>query len=99
MGGTKKPTISKLKKTASRRGGKEKKDERKRVIYKAHLPKEEVDKLMKYIEKQRYVTPFLLSRRAEIRLSLARQILRDLAEKGIIKLEGKNRELEVYTHS
>ncbi len=95
MGGTKKPTISKLKKLASRRDEK-KKDEKKREAYRSYITEKEKQDIVNFVKRQKYVTPYMISRRAEVKLSLARDLLRSLAKEGILKLEEKNRELEIY---
>jgi len=95
MGGTKKPTISKLKKLASRRDEK-KKEEKKREAYRSYISEKERQDIINFVKKQKYVTPYMVSRRAEVKLSLARDLLRSLAKEGILKLEEKNRELEIY---
>ena len=96
MGGTKKPTIPKLKKLASRREEKSKKEEKKKEPYKVYLTDREVEEIVNYVKRQRYITPYIISRKAEIKLSIARNLLRNLANEGIVKLEEKNRELEIY---
>ncbi len=95
MGGTKKPTISKLKKLTSRKEEK-KKEEKKREAYRAYIPEKEKQDIINFVKKQKYITPYMVSRKAEVKLSTARNILRSLAEEGVLKLEEKNRELEIY---
>ena len=95
MGGTKKPTISKLKKLTSRREEK-KKEEKKKEAYRAFITDKERQEIINYVKKLRYVTPYMISRKVEVKLSIARNILRNLADEGILKLEEKNRELEIY---
>jgi ribosomal protein S25 len=97
MGGTKKPTISKLKKMVTRGRQDSKKEEKRKEIYKYHITDKEKEDILNYIKKQKYVTPFMVSRKAEIRLSVARELLREFANNGTLKLIEKNRELEIYT--
>jgi len=97
MGGQKKPTISKLKKMLQgKRGKTEKKDEKKKVEYGVVITPELDKELRNYAKKQRYVTPYMISRKGEIKVSEARRYLKKLAEEGILKLVIKNRELEIY---
>ncbi len=97
MGGTKKPTISKLKKMAMRRDSSSRKgEEKKRDIYKGFLTSKEEDELKKYILKQRYITPSMLARRGEVRISIARRLLRKLKEEGLLELLEKHRDVEIY---
>ena len=97
MGGTKKPTISKLKKIVGKKEEKSKKEERKKEAYKVFIDPKEKEELKKYAKKVKYITPYLVSRKMEVKLSTARKILKELAEEGIIKLEEKNREVEIYS--
>jgi len=97
MGGQKKPTITKLKKMLQgKKGKREKKEGKKRIEYGVVITPEIKKELTAYIMKQKYVTPFIVSRKAEIKLSEARRFLKKLADTGKIQLVIKNRELEVY---
>ncbi len=97
MGGQKKPTISKLKKMLQGKSRDTRKEEKKKVEYGVVIDKNLEKELIGYIMKQRYVTPSLVSRRGEIKISEARRFLRRLYNEGKIKLELKNGDLEVYT--
>lgn len=96
MGGTKKPTITKLKKWMSGRKKETGKEERRKEVYKIVISSQMDKELRQYIKRLKYVTPFLISKRAEIKLSIARSYLRKLAEEGFVELVEKNRELEIY---
>ena len=97
MGGQKKPTITKLKKMLQgKKGKKEKKEEKKKVEYGVIITPDTEKDLIRYISRQKYVTPYLVSRKAEIKVSEARRFLRKLAEDGRLQLVIKNRELEIY---
>ena len=97
MGGQKKPTISKLKKMLQgKRGRVEKKDEKKKIEYGVVITSDLDKELRKFILRQKYITPYLVSRKGEIKVSEARRYLKRLREEGMLKLVIKNRELEVY---
>ena len=97
MGGQKKPTISKLKKMLQgKRGRVEKKDEKKKLEYGVVITSDLDKELRKFILRQKYITPYLVSRKGEIKVSEARRYLKRLREEGMLKLVIKNRELEVY---
>lgn len=97
MGGTKKPTLSKLRKMTMKKDKAGKKgEERKREIFKGYLTPKEEQELTKYILKQKYITPSMLSRRGELRISIARRLLRKLHNEGLLKLMEKHKDLEVY---
>jgi len=97
MGGQKKPTLTKLKKMLQgKKGRSDKKDEKKRVEYTVITSSQVEDELIKFIMRQRYVTPYMVSRKGEIKISEAKRLLRKLAYNSKVELVTKNRELEVY---
>jgi len=97
MGGQKKPTISKLKKMLQgKKGRAEKKDAKKRVEYGVVVTPDLEKELRRFILRQKYITPYLISRKGEIKISEARRYLKRLQEEGVLRLVIKNRELEVY---
>ncbi len=96
MGGQKKPTLTKLKKMLARASKTQKAEERKRTVYRYNLGSGEEKEILKYIFKLKYVTPYMLSRKMEIKISKSRAILRKLANEGKLKLVEKNRDFELY---
>jgi len=46
---------------------------------------------------QKAITPYMLSSRMGIPMSLAKKVLRVLADRGVIKLVDKSRRLAIYT--
>jgi len=97
MGGQKKPTISKLKKMLQgKKGRAEKKDEKRRVEYGVVVTPDLEKELRRFILRQKYITPYLISRKGEIKISEARRYLKRLQEERVLRLVIKNRELEVY---
>ena len=96
MGGQKKPTISKLKKMLHGKGKDTSKEEKKKVEYGVVIDGKLEKELKGYVLHQRYVTPSMVSRKAEIKISEAKRFLRQLYEEGLLKLEVKNGDLEVY---
>lgn len=97
MGGTKKPTLSKLRKMTMRKEKTGKKgDEKRREVYKGYITPKEEEELRGYILKQKYITPSMLSRKAELRISIARRLLRKLHNDGLLRLMEKHKDVEVY---
>lgn len=96
MGGQKKPTISKLKKMLQGRGKESGRDDKRKAEYGVVIDSNLEKELRSFILKQRYVTPSQISRKGEIKISEARKFLRKLMEEGILTLEVKNGDLEVY---
>ena len=96
MGGQKKPTISKLKKMLHGKGKDVRREEKKKVEYGVVIDSSLEKELISYIMKQKYVTPSMVSRKGEIKISEARRFLRKLYSDGKLTLEVKNGDLEVY---
>ena len=96
MGGQKKPTISKLKKMLEGKKRKSEKEEVRKVEYGVIIDEATRKELIGFIKNSKYVTPSMVSRKAEIKISEARRFLKELENQGMIRLELKNRELEVY---
>lgn len=96
MGGQKKPTISKLKKMLQGKRRDTDKEEKKKVEYGVLISNELEKELRNYVLKQKYVTPSQLSRKGEIKISEARRFLRRLMDEGVLKLDVKNGDLEIY---
>ncbi len=96
MGGQKKPTISKLKKMLEGKRKKSDKEETRKVEYGVLIDPQKREELLNYINGLRYVTPNMVSRKGEIKISVAKKFLRELEREGVVKLDIKNRELEIY---
>lgn len=96
MGGQKKPTLTKLKKMLTRSARAQRAEEKKRVIFRYNLAGGEEKEILNYISKQKYITPYMLSRKMEIKISKSRSILRKLADEGKLKLVEKNGDFELY---
>ncbi len=96
MGGQKKPTISKLKKMLEGKKRKSDREEVRKVEYGVIIDEATRKELIGFIKNSKYVTPSMVSRKAEIKISEARRFLKELENQGMIRLELKNRELEVY---
>lgn len=97
MGGQKKPTITKLKKMMAKSAKSQKiAEERRKTIFKYNLDSKAEDTIWGYVSKLKYVTPYMITKKFELKLSKSRIVLRRLAEDGKLKLVEKNRELEIY---
>ena len=98
MGGVKKLTVSAMKKRATGEKKREKEDSsRRKRITAPYIAERELEKKSKsIIMKMKYVTPYLLSSRMEVKLSRGRYILRKLASQGKLELLEKNGDIEVY---
>ncbi len=98
MGGVKRPTVSAMKKRVARQEKKEKEDSSKRkTLIRTYLADRELEKKSRnIIMKMKYVTPYLLSSKTEVKLSRSRDILRKLASQGKLELLEKNGDIEIY---
>merc|ERR1712033_162251 len=61
--------------------------------------KQTYDKLNKEVPSYKLITPSVVSERLKVRVSLARKALRELAEKGLIRLVLKHSRQLVYTRA
>jgi len=93
----KKPTLTKLKKMMARAAKAQKGvEEKKKVVYRYNIDSKYENEILKYVSGLKYVTPYLVTKKFEIKLSRSKMILRKLAADGKLKLVEKNRELEIY---
>ena len=93
----KKPTLTKLKKMMARAAKAQKGvEEKKKVVYRYNIDSKYENEILKYVSGLKYVTPYLVTKKFEIKLSKSKMILRKLAVDGKLKLVEKNRELEIY---
>lgn len=99
MGGTKKPTITKLKKMLARAEDKSKKEEAKKEKYHVVVSEKDIAELISLAKKSSYITPSMISKKLNIKISAVKVALRDLAAQGKIRLVAKNGELEIYAPS
>ena len=97
MGGPKKPTLKQLEKRLLRQkqqAGKTAMEVREKSI--AGVIPPSLDEVESFIKTQPYITPYILSEKFGIRISVSKDILRRLAEEGKLRLiEGDNR-LRIY---
>ncbi len=73
--------------------------EKKGREFKAYIPEGLKNRIAREIVKEKYVTPYTLSEKYNISVSLARHLLRELERKNIVKLVAKTRRAPVYVPS
>ncbi|MHA1754563.1 MAG: eS25 family ribosomal protein [Candidatus Odinarchaeia archaeon] len=66
-------------------------------IREVEVKAEILENIKKEVPKMKVITPNQVATKYNIRLSVARDILGSLAEKGLIKQVGSNRRLKLYT--
>lgn len=92
----KKPSLSQLeKKTARAREGGAAGSEIKEKVVAGVIPPP-IEDVLDFVKDQPYVTPNFLAEKFGVRISIARQVLRDLAGKGYVKLIVGDRRLKIY---
>jgi small subunit ribosomal protein S25e len=93
----KRPNISQLEKKTgrAREGGAAASSEiRERVV--ANVIPPPIDEVLEFLREQQYVTPNILAEKFGVRISIARQVLRDLAGKEYVKLVVGDKRLKIY---
>ncbi|MCX8204939.1 MAG: hypothetical protein N3H31_04745 [Candidatus Nezhaarchaeota archaeon] len=108
MGGTKKKSISQMEKQQKLREKREREKaerERKRREEKAErdrsakiltASKQQVEAIAKEASSAGYITPFTVASRLNVKLSVAKMLLRDVEARGLIKLVAKSPRTLVY---
>jgi small subunit ribosomal protein S25e len=100
MGGKKKLSLKQMQKAEKKAAPKKEKHsaapaEKKSVPGITH-PSLAGDKLTAELKKMKVLTPYSVASRFDLRLSIAREYLKDLERKGLIKFVSKSRNLTVY---
>jgi len=102
MGGKKKPTLSQIAKRQEKQqqakpaAPKAKKGGEEKQVKVSIVDQKLLGEIEKDVTKWEYVTPYLVSAKYGIKVSMAAQILRILRTKGILQLYSKGHRIEVY---
>lgn len=97
MGGAKKPRLSQLEKkiTKPKEEESEKQSQKKEKIISDVVPPS-IEEVVAFIKTQKYLTPYVLSEKFGIRLSIAKQVLNKLAEMKLVKFVSGNSDLRIF---
>jgi small subunit ribosomal protein S25e len=100
MGGKKKLSLKQMQKAEKKAAPKKEKRsatpaEKKSVPGITH-PNLAGDKLAAELKKMKVLTPYSIASRFDLRLSIAREYLKDLERKGLVKFVSRSRNLTVY---
>jgi len=103
MGGKKKQSLKKIERTQTRKG--ERKEpkpsgsppKRERKTGGIILPNPRSEKIINQIKKMKTLTPFSVASRFNLRLSVAKDLLEQLEQKGVIQFVSRSRNLKIYT--
>ncbi len=93
----KKPSLSQLEKRTlrAREGGAAPGSEIREKVVAGVIPPP-VDEVLEFVRDQPYLTPNALAEKFGVRVSIARQVLRDLAERGYVRLVVGDKRLRIY---
>ncbi|KSW12236.1 hypothetical protein CF15_05645 [Pyrodictium occultum] len=64
--------------------------------YTAFIPESLYKRISREIRREKYVTPYMLSEKYDMTVSLAKQVLRRLEKEGIVELYAPNRRAPIY---
>jgi len=98
LGGAKKPRLGQLEKKVTKskeEEGEKQPQKREKLISDVISPS--IEELIEFARTQKYLTPFVISEKFGIRLSIAKQVLNRLAEMRIVKLVSGNSKLRIFT--
>lgn len=102
MGGAKKKPISKVAKALERarrkeaEKGKKTKVKVEKIIRDFRVTSDLLEKIRQEVPKKRAITPSTISLEYNIKVGVAKEILRTLNDEGLIRLVSKGRGVEIY---
>jgi len=104
MGGAKKRSLKQIERQQSLRSKKQQQEPRKRSDVTASdrlrggvgLPGVEDKELVAELSKMKAITPYMVASRYDVRLSVARDLLNSLQQRGVVQLMAGNSNLKLY---
>ena len=103
MGGKKKPTLKQMEKSSEKKDEKEKKSGKgkegplpERKIAGITPPDPKNEKIIGEIKKMKALTPYVAATRFNLRLSVAKDFLDELAQRGVVQYVAGSRGLKIY---
>lgn len=101
MGGKKKRSMKQMAKARKKKTGKKEKRvaatlREKKSVPGITPPNLKSDKLKSELKKMKVITPYLVASRYDLRLSIARNFLKEMERKGMIEFVSKSRNLKIY---
>lgn len=94
MPGPKKPTLKQMEKRMARQRRQEKPSSSEKHVGEIIPPS--LEEVEAFVKTQPYITPYVLSERFGIRLSIAKSLLSSLAERRVIRLVQGDSRLRIY---
>lgn len=102
MGGKKKQTLKKTERAQKKKPSKKEKKtsgalREKTTVLGLTPPNMKNENFVNELKKMKVITPFSVASRYELRLSIAREFLRELERNGLIRFVSRSRNLRIYT--
>jgi small subunit ribosomal protein S25e len=96
----KKPTLSALEKRLKREAEKQKATQQKTTTIIEKGPKDIIpppkEELNKFISSSKIITPYMVAEKFNIKLSIAKQILKDLVKEGVLSIVSGDNRIRIY---
>jgi len=101
MGGKKKLTLKQMERSAEKKDEAEKRGRKSGLVPEKKAPgiippDPKSDKVVAEIKKMKAVTPFAVASRFNLRLSIARDMLDELTQRGIVEYVSGSKNLKIY---
>ncbi len=101
MGGKKKRSLKQMAKTQEKKPSKKEKraatsTREKKSIPGITPPNLKDEKLERELKKMKVITPYSIASRFDLRLSIARDFLKELEQRGVIKFVSRSQNLRIY---
>lgn len=102
MGGKKKLSLKQMQRTAKKKEKSQKREKKSGVVPSERKAPEitppdlRSEKVIKEIRKMKALTPYIVASRFNLRLSVARDVLEELAQRGIIEYVSGSKYLKIY---
>jgi len=102
VGGKKKQTLKKTERAQKKKPSKKEKKtsgalREKTAVPRLTPPNMKNENFVNELKKMKVITPFSVASRYELRLSIAREFLRELERNGLIRFVSRSRNLRIYT--
>ncbi|NIO37101.1 hypothetical protein GTO27_05295 [Candidatus Bathyarchaeota archaeon] len=99
MGGKKKLSLKQMERSQSKKGKSKKKESaepKEKKLPRIVPPDSRSSKVVSELQKMRVLTPYSVASRFNVRISAAKDLLRQLEERGVVHLVSGNHKLKVY---
>lgn len=91
-----KKSLSKVEKTQATKDKTEKKDKRDKIIGTVEIPDASSEEVMQALRKMKAITPTSVAAQFNLKVSVAKKMLRDLETAGTLELAASSQNIKVY---